>query len=180
MGLDIFLYKVNTPHLPSVIKKEKLQAYNHLTFIGADKEICRTFKENSKDVLIEVLTVDIDKLRSVYDIDDKIKDEDIYVVKAANAYEVQANNGVTHSLLFCLSEEEYYNVSFVERLPYMAAELVEVAYQRGISEDGWNFLPENCEFVDDKAKIEELTHHGLNKEFIEKWVDDKTIFEAWW
>ena len=180
MGLDISLFRVNTPRLPSVIKGSNLKAYSHITFIGADRRICKTFKENSKNVLIEMQTVDIDKLRSIYGIDSKIKDEDIYVTQAANVYEVQASDGIKHNLLFCLSEEEYYNVSFVKRIPYMAAELVEIAYQRGISEDGWNLLPENCELVDDKERIEELTHHGLDKEFIEKWVDDKTIFEAWW
>lgn len=58
----------------------------------------------------------------------------------------------------------------------------EVAYQRkGLNDDGWQLLPENCQYCDEKNRIEQLCKvGGLSEEFLEAWVDNETVFYAWW
>lgn len=58
----------------------------------------------------------------------------------------------------------------------------EVDYQRkGLNDTGWSLLPENCCYCDDKDLICEMTEDGgLSESFIENWIDDETVFWAWW
>lgn len=57
----------------------------------------------------------------------------------------------------------------------------EIEYQRkGLTDDGWDLLPENCEYCFDSEVVEKLTKEGLDSEFLNSWVDGKTAFLAWW
>lgn len=63
-----------------------------------------------------------------------------------------------------------------------AVKLEEIDYQRkGLNDTGWGLLPENCGYCDDKDLIRKITKEGgLSESFIENWIDDETVFWAWW
>ena len=57
-----------------------------------------------------------------------------------------------------------------------------IDYQRkGLTEEGWQLIPENCMYCDDKALIRKMTQvGGLSKSFMTRWRDGKTVFFPWW
>jgi hypothetical protein len=74
--------------------------------------------------------------------------------------------------------KDYLVPQVVRRYAYTTEE---INYQRkGLDNDGWDFLPENCEYCDDKSVIEALCNHGLSTSFLDDWEDDSTVFLAWW
>ena len=57
----------------------------------------------------------------------------------------------------------------------------EVAYQRkGITDEGWELLPNNCAYCFDKSVVKALIEEGLNEDFTNQWVDGETALVAWW
>lgn len=188
MGLDITLYRVKSAiGIPSIIKHKDIDEWNDFSFFNDADDVCETIKHNSKPVIVEKSELDVDKLRAIYPIDDKIKDEQIFVAPASikssetKVFEIVANVLQSpNKPLLMLNEEEYKNVSFLTRKRFYVSKLTRVAYQRGIPEDGDAYLPENCVLCDDKNRVETLVDHGLDKSFLEAWEDDCTVLEAWW
>lgn len=66
-----------------------------------------------------------------------------------------------------------------------AFDIEQLAYQRNeLNDRGWELLPDPDNepgLLDDKERVRLMTEEGgLSKEFIEKWEDGQTIFDAWW
>lgn len=76
--------------------------------------------------------------------------------------------------------DEKYSFSQINKI--YIVKLEEIDYQRkGLNNDGWDLLPGNCEYCDDKSRIQKLCDiGGLSKSFIENWIDGETVFFAWW
>lgn len=66
--------------------------------------------------------------------------------------------------------------------PCYVSETQTLCYQRdGLNEYGNSLLPENCQICDDKERVEKLVESGgLDECFLDKWIDRKTAFHAWW
>ena len=51
--------------------------------------------------------------------------------------------------------------------------------REGLKPNGWKLLPEGC--CDNKALIAHLVRRGgLSQDFVKKWEDGRTVFNAWW
>lgn len=61
-------------------------------------------------------------------------------------------------------------------------EMDEICYQRkGLTEEGWAALPENCSYCGDKRVVETLCKTGgLDEQFLSHWEDGETVFHPWW
>lgn len=65
--------------------------------------------------------------------------------------------------------------------PHYVWQSEEVAYQRkGITNKGWEWLPNNCSYCFSKCIVEILNGEGLSDEFLDEWIEDKTALVAWW
>lgn len=55
------------------------------------------------------------------------------------------------------------------------------AYQRkGITSEGWDYLPENSVYCFDADVVKRLTEHGLSTNFLDNWEDGVTAFYPNW
>jgi hypothetical protein len=168
MGLDLYLYRIN-----KIDKNRPEETYAEYLY---DDKFCKTILKNSKKVIVN---------NSQYDTNKLLKD-----------------NGVTMDNISCTSGDQFgytynfkngyqFNISWEELEKYKVFKKEKmlrfiqdkICYQRkGINDKGWKILEKigNCVYCDDKKLIKNLTKYGLNKEFIEKWIDGKTVFMAWW
>lgn len=99
------------------------------------------------------------------------------------------SDGYKYTIVFKLNdpkdpELENYKGKYIiskEEEKY-AVKLEEVEYQRrGLNDTGWDLLPENCCYCDDKNLIRQMTERGgLSKSFIDEWIDGETVFRPWW
>lgn len=63
-----------------------------------------------------------------------------------------------------------------------SVEMDEIDYQRkGLTNEGWGLLPENCSYCGDRTVVEKLCKDGgLSMSFLNNWEDGVTLFYAWW
>lgn len=183
MGLDITLYKVEPIpiRIPRYIKKEELSElssdiYKPYFFIKSNKKVCDTIKKHSLLLMVKEPIVDMCKLKAIYNIDDEIADEEISIIPVGKNFQIDVRN----KFLTYISCEEYINITFDESVPYLGYVLSKITYQRGLVDEGWKYLPDNCVLCDDKDLVKKLVKNGLDSSFIDKWVDGETVIEAWW
>lgn len=52
--------------------------------------------------------------------------------------------------------------------------------KNGITDYGFEILPENGEYCFDYNVVKDLLDEGLDYAFLDKWVDGQTALLAWW
>lgn len=185
MGLDMYLRRVTKPELEDRPYTRKELDELRIGTREVDDDLCEAIRNNSVEVNV------IDKM---YVKEKLAKDAGIDFDKVSRFYVLQeAFNKDGHKITFGFgndkerlgditinAEDEKY-LQEVKRtmLAYVSEE---VDYQRkGLNEEGWDLLPENCKACDDFKVVEALVEHGgLSETFIENWEDGRTIFVAWW
>lgn len=78
-------------------------------------------------------------------------------------------------------EDAFEKYTRKEKQPTYVFKTIEIDYQRkGLTEYGWELLPENCEYCMDYDTVQKLTQEGLSDTFLDNWVDGETALLAWW
>lgn len=106
----------------------------------------------------------------------ELKEEDVET--ATYKAEVIFENSFTES-----GGRKYNGKYIVEQYEVVyVVNLEEICYQRkGLTDAGWDALPENCSYCGDERVIETLCKTGgLSEKFLEKWENGKTVFCPWW
>jgi hypothetical protein len=180
MGLDIYLYNVSKP---SNLKKGQLvEQNNNVTLLpvldsnGNRKKYCNTILKNSVRVKSENKKIDYNKLYKVYS--KKDYDNSNIGIISVNTKGYSFNIDGEIITLDTNIIRNNYSYSVIEE--YYAINLYEIEYQRGLSDEGREILPPNCEYCDNKEKIDELVKNGLNYSFKREWIAEKTVLLAWW
>ena len=64
---------------------------------------------------------------------------------------------------------------------YYVCDLIVVYQRKGINNYGWSIMPENLSYTSDFDKVQALCEEGgLDKKFVDRWVEGKTVFRPWW
>lgn len=203
MGLDIYLLRASKPtdiDFSQPIYAEELRDNPCLNMFSKDKfkdkkMYSQTLLDNGvwADIIYSYFERGLFLKDHGYDenyiavMSDKIDDEDwrnsdkFYF----NVYkdEDDARNDKPLAENIEVDGEVFLNRYYIEEVENMLlVELEEIAYQRKhISEHGWDLMPENCSFYDNKNVIRKLCEEGgLDDDFMRLWVDGKTVFHPWW
>lgn len=83
--------------------------------------------------------------------------------------------------LFSGNAKGYYGKYLRKRLTQQyACVMKEAAYQRGIDDGGWDMLPDNCQYCDNRERIKEMVDAKyLYPDFLKNWTDNSVLW-AWW
>ena len=181
MGLDIFLYRVKKADFlkeNSVVIDEN---YDNLRLIPVFKDknkidYCPTILNNSIKVKKNDRMINLHSIYEKYSKEHK-KEEDIHIGGWGNGNYYIYIDGERHEIS---ASEIKENHSYIERHDYYACLMEEVAYQRGLPDEGWECLPENCEYCDDTDVLSNLLDNGLDSKFKNEWKDESTVLLAWW
>lgn len=136
-------------------------------------EICLYYRINKDSVKIEVP----EEQRLL----DDTKDVTV-------AYEFELDKDETYKLTLIYREnvedgmQNYTGKYVAERVDEVySCIMTEIEYQRkGLDDNGWAALPENCTYCADKSVVKALCKGGLSRKFLRSWVDGETLFYAWW
>lgn len=184
MGLDMYLYRVKVLEgieRNTVIKEEELRKkYPHAVVM--DKKQCKLKTITNAGIPITLIQMVPDpfKIGKAYSLYDTFR------VECTSSYEDICFD------CFDIKENDIGNVAIPRnempkylkesRWSGLAFIMEEVDYQRkGLNDEGWELLPENCEYCEEKERVEALvTRGGLSPTFLDNWEDGKTLFWAWW
>lgn len=183
MGLDMYLYRVSRP------EADRRKIYSHE---DAEKNHwCYYDDEEIAKLPTAVLNNCVElKIKNEYYNMTKILEDHALDVE----YDIEPCGFTSESTFFSITNKDgkikEIEVKNVDMPSYIytvinkrnVCVMDEVAYQRkGLNDEGWQLLPENCEYCDEKPRIEKLCEvGGLSEEFLEEWVDNETVFYAWW
>jgi hypothetical protein len=69
----------------------------------------------------------------------------------------------------------------LEPTPTYVWDMAEVDYQRkGLTDEGWEILPDNCTYCMDYDLVQALTKEGLSTSFLENWIEGETaLYPSW-
>lgn len=81
-----------------------------------------------------------------------------------------------------IDANSYDKVLIDKDFEYLVVDMEEVDYQRkGLNDEGWSLMPENCVYDDDKERVEKMCERGgLSDTFLDNWVDGETVLWCWW
>ena len=102
---------------------------------------------------------------------------------AKSTFELEDENHKTiGTITIDYNDKELLNrVTSKKEYVYLACEMEEIDYQRkGLTDEGWDCLPNNCQYIDDYEAVKKITEHGLSSSFLDSWIPDRTVFHAWW
>lgn len=183
MGLDIYLYNVKKNENikeGSIIDPKYFS--DNVTFLpiynedNSKKYYCDVILNNSVKVFKDDLIIDFQKIYNTFS---KVHKEK-YDVKIGgwgkNQYIIYVDN---ERFEFSVDEIKE-NYSKIERHEYYMCILESVAYQRGLPDEGWEYLPNNCEYCDDEEVLDNLLKNGLDESFNYNWKSESTVLLAWW
>lgn len=183
MGLDLFLYYVQ----PNKDGPTESESHYNISKDSEDSSI-KTLIENSCMREVDVKKVSIDIVKELLSIEG-----DIYGFNVYEEYEEDLENyNPRMDILLSADGEEKKSVKYLDIEKAISVEkelkycytLDEIGYQRkGINDYGWTILKQigNSVFCENKELVEDLVKNGgLSSDFIDDWVDGKTLFMAWW
>lgn len=182
MGLDLYLYRVQKINskkkiwMPDEIEEQSIVLFENDNFFYESN----TIKNNCVD--IKVRQDYYNKPKILKDFGFK-EDEFIEAVSfSPNAITFSVGEDGNEQFIKIDQEDVKNKYIFSQINKQKACILSEVAYQRkGLNDTGWALLPANCEYCDNKLKIEEMVEKGnLSEDFIINWIDEETVFQAWW
>lgn len=186
MGLDMYLRRVTKPELEDRFYTRKELDELRIRTRELDDDLCEAIRNNSVEVNVIDMMYVREKLAQAAGIDPGKVDYCHVLQESFNKNGHTITFGFLNDKRISLgnitinAEDENY-LQEVKRtmLAYVSEE---VDYQRkGLNEEGWDLLPENCEACDDFKVVEALVERGgLSETFIENWEDGCTIFVAWW
>lgn len=186
MGLDMYLRRVTKPELEDRLYTRKELDELRIRTREVDDDLCEAIRNNSvevnvidkmyvKEKLAEAAGIDSTKVAYLFILQESLN-KNGHTITFGFGNDKDERLG---SITINAEDEKYLQEAKRTMLAYVSEE---VDYQRkGLNEEGWDLLPENCEACDDFKVIEALVEHGgLSETFIENWEDGCTIFVAWW
>jgi len=170
MGLDMYLEKISAPTFGDKTNRVGIEYY--------EKE-CKTIKKFAviKDDIAKYH--DLEKIAKDYEMDK----ESIYCSGwGSDGWNFRDDYADKSTKISLQDVEEKYTIEKTEQFYFYDTE--ETAYQRkGLNDKGWELLETigNCVSCDKKAQIKKIVKEGgLSEDFINNWINGKTVFHAWW
>lgn len=183
MGLDIYLFRASRVNADRrrVYTREDLEEQGWRDYSPED---VKGFPKSLADKCVEL------KVKIEYYNTNKILLENNLKENVRIRVSAFSNKGITFSaypdkenpIQISISQEDLPKYLFSQINKRYVVKMDEVDYQRkGLNDDGWDLLPGNCEYCDDKARIQKMCEiGGLSSSFMDNWVDNETLFYAWW
>ena len=181
MGLDMYLYKVSKANLdPSKIFESRELYENSITTFDNTVTLPKAISDNVTTIKVRSQYVNTTKMLEDYGYSNSAT---AYIsMQSCDSIRYRVTDGDKEGSIEMTHEEleEKYCYHVISKK--LCCVLEEIDYQRkGLNDEGWALLPENCEYSDDKENIREMTEvGGLSPTFIENWIDNETVFLAWW
>lgn len=195
MGLDIYLYKLTKPRL----KKSKTYTEDELskyeTSLVENNDLDADFiKKYTQTINVDSSHWDYEKLYQKFkekypdQYPDEHKPAHIEFIQIGQSYE---NGWLSYTWQDSYLKtsiktsgkklEDFKDVLITEIKPTYVWKSEMIHHQRnGITDYGFEILPENCEYCFDYNVVKELLNEGLDYAFLDKWVDDQTALLVWW
>lgn len=87
-----------------------------------------------------------------------------------------------HPSITITSQNQQFDITKIIPVQVYVYQTEEVDYQRkGLNEQGWSLLPENCTYSTNYDNLVELVNEGgLSCSFLDNWIDGETALMAWW
>ena len=195
MGLDIYLYKLTKPRL----KKSKTYTEDELSNYNTSLVEDNNLDDNFIKKYTQIINVDSsywdyeqlyqkfkEKYPDVYQ--DEHKPDHIEFIQTGQSY---SNGWLSYTWKDSYLKtsiktsgrkpEDFKDVLVTQIKPTYVWKSEMIHHQRnGITDYGFEILPENCEYCFDYNVVKELLDEGLDYSFLDKWVDGQTALLAWW
>lgn len=195
MELDLHLVRLSKPQLEAkdIYEEEDLDYYNTCPVEGYD------LPQGLVERFAQLVTVntqywDMEALYQVfkaqypdqYLADTKPDDVDFYQCGAhygpdACSYIWEDYDRPCLIKLEGQSVNDFDNYLTLKPTPTYVWNMVVVDYQRkGLTDEGWALLPDNCTYCMDYDQVEALTKEGLSTSFLENWIEGETaLYPSW-
>ena len=195
MGLDLHLVRLSKPQLEAkdIYEEEDLDCYNSCPVEGHDlpSELIDRFAQL---VTVNTQYWDMEALYQVfkaqypdqYPADTKPNTVDFY--PCGGHYGPDSCSYIWEDYdRPCLIKLEGQSVNdlkdylTLKPTPTYVWDMTEVDYQRkGLTDEGWEILPDNCTYCMDYDRVKALTEEGLSTSFLENWVEGETaLYPSW-
>lgn len=195
MGLDIFLYRLEKPtlNIHKTYKPDDLSEYT--TVPVKESDLDQTIIDNfTQTVDVEYRFWDTEKIYNKFKetyhehYSQNSKPENLEFDLTGSSYSEETSSFTwkersSGRTVFIVGdiEDAFEKYTRKEKQPTYVFKTIEIDYQRkGLTEYGWELLPENCEYCMDYDTVQKLTQEGLSDTFIDNWVDGETALLAWW
>lgn len=195
MGLDIYLYKLTKPRLKKskTYNEDDLSEYN--TSLVEDCDLNDDFiKKFTQTINVDSSYWDYEKLYQKFKekypdaYTDEHKPEHLEFIQTEQSYSngwlsyTWQDSFLKNTIKTSGRKPEDFKDVFVEEIKptYVWKSEIIQHQKNGITDYGFDILPENCEYCFDYDKIKELVGEGLDQSFLDDWIDGKTALLAWW
>ena len=195
MGIDIYLYKLTKPRLKKSKTYTEDELSNYNTSLVEDNNLDDDFIEQfTQTINVDSSYWDYEKLYqkfkekypNVYQ--DEHKTDHIEFLQIGQSY---SNGWLSYTWQDSFLKntiktsgrkpEDFKDVLVTKIKPTYVWKSEIINHQKnGITDYGFDILPENCEYCFDYDKAKELVAEGLDQSFLDDWIDGKTALLAWW
>lgn len=195
MGIDIYLYKLTKPRLKKSKTYTEDELSNYNTSLVEDNDLDEDFIERfTQTINVDSSFWDYEKLYqkfkekypNVYQ--DEHKPDHITFLQIGQSYENgwlsytwQDSYLKTSIKTSGRKPEDFKDVLVTKIKPTYVWKSELINHQKnGITDYGFDILPENYKYCMDYYKVEELVDEGLDKSFLDDWIDGQSALLAWW
>lgn len=195
MGLDIYLYKLTKPKLKKSKTYTEDELSNYNTSLVEDNNLDDNFiKKYTQIINVDSSYWDYEKLYQKFkekypdQYPDKHKPAHIEFIQTGQSYENDWLSYTWQDSYLKTSikksgkkQEDFKDVLVTEIKPTYVWKSEMIHHQKnGITDYGFEILPENGEYCFDYNVVKDLLDEGLDYAFLDKWVDGQTALLAWW
>lgn len=195
MGLDIFLYRLEKPHLDTHKTYKPDDLLDYTTVPVKESDLDQTIIDNfTQTVDVEYRFWDTEKIYNKFKetypehYPQNLKPETLEFDLTGSSHGKETSSFTwkersSGRTVFIVDdiEDAFDNYTYKETRSTYVFKTTEINYQRkGLTEKGWELLPENCEYCMDYKTVEKLTQEGLSDTFLDSWIDGETALLAWW
>ena len=194
MGLDLYLYKLTKPRLKKSKTYTEDELSNYNTSLVEDNDLDEDFIEKfTQTINVDSSYWDYEKLYQKFkekypDVyQDEHKPEHLEFIQTGQSYENgwlsytwQDSYLKTSITTSGRKPEDFKDVLVTKIKPTYVWKSEMINHQKnGITDYGFEILPENCEYCMDYYKVKELVSEGLDHSFLDDWIDGQTSLLAW-
>lgn len=187
MGLDLFLYRVEKPTFSDRTRYFIVEDVDNNPLYYSN-----VIKNNSEIVTRNEVFYNKEQINKDYNVSfgGIIENEDYIDIYCTDdvpdrfrlSQEEWEDDDDFYKQVLRISKEDIAKYTYLKDVTYYVCDLIEVVYQRkGINNYGWSIMPENLSYTSDFDKVQALCEEGgLDKKFVDRWVEGKTVFRPWW
>lgn len=195
MGLDIYLYKLTKPRLKKskTYTEDELLDYN-TSFVENNNLDDDFIKKFTQTLNVDSSYCDYEKLYQKFKkkypniYKDDHKSEHLKFLLTERSYSngwlsyTWSDTSLPTSITKSGQKPEDFKDIFVEEIKptYVWKSEIINHQKNGLTDYGFDILPENCKYCMDYYKVKELVNEGLDQSFLNDWIDNETALLAWW